>query len=321
MLSFDNIQEQIKLSVKEQIEKIGELDIYFKYLHYFPQPNKSYKSPFARDSTPSLRFRLDKSLNFKCFSSGKGGSCVQLVADLYSESYKQALIRIFNDFKTSSNVHSTPKIKTTDLFVRYDTEIQVELQSFNKADLDYWLQGNIDKKTLDFFDVKVAEKVWLDKGEGLKYIWNYTPKNPIFRYLVNGRYKCYKPLEPDKQYKWLGNMTSKDWQGFKQLPKTSKTLIITKSMKDIMVWYKMGYSATSPSSESQVIKPEVIKYFYTRFDNIYINYDFDDAGIFQSGKYDLPKIFTFDPNAKDVFDLTRKIGFEQAKTILLKQIK
>jgi hypothetical protein len=320
MFKFDKIKEQEKLSPKEIIQKIGEENIYFKYLGYYPEPNKKYKSPFSKDKTPSFAFKQFDSLIFKCFSTDKGGDCVKLVSELYNESYKDAIKRIIFDFKTGDTLPYESKILDSSKFVKHNTEIQVVLQPFNESDLRYWKQGNIDRDTLDFFNVKVAREVWLDKGEGFKYVWNYLPKNPIFRYLVNGRYKCYRPLEKDKSFKWLSNMTKKDWQGFNQLPDKNDVLIITKSMKDIMVWYKLGYPAVSPATESQVIKPEIFDYFYRKFDKIYLNYDFDQTGISKAMQYDVPKIFTFDDKSKDAFDLVKNIGFKNAKQKLIQQI-
>ena len=324
MLSFKNVKEQEQLSIQQKIERIGEMEIYFKYLHYFPQQNKHYSSPFSSDSTHSFSFRLVDKLIWKCFSTGKGGDCISLVAELHHESYKDAVKRILNDFEANNNVQSRKKVLASDRFTKYDTKIQVVLQDFFKTDLDYWLQGGITKATLDFFDIKCVKEVWLDKGEGFKFLWSYKKENPIFRYLINTRYKIYRPLEKDKQWKWLSTTKIQDWQGFKQLPRTGDILIITKSMKDVMVWYEFGYSAVSPCSESQQITKEVIDYFFTRFKRIYINYDYDIPGmtqmIYLKLEYGLPVIITSDVSNKDSFDLIKAKGFEYSKEFLTKQI-
>lgn len=324
MFSFKDVQENETLTTKEKIEKIGEMQIYFQYLGYFPQQNKHYSSPFSSDSTHSFSFKLGDSLMWKCFSTGKGGNCIQLVAELFNETFKDAVKRIFNDFEANNNVQSKKKVLASDRFTKYDTEIQVVLQDFSKTDLDYWSQGHITKKTLDFFDVKTVKEVWLDKGEGFKWLWSYSPSNPIFRYLINGRYKIYRPLEKDKQWKWLSTTKVKDWQGFKQLPKTGDILIITKSMKDVMVWYEFGFNATSPCTESQTITKEVIDYFFTRFKRIYINYDYDKPGmtqmIYLKLEYCLPIIITSDIENKDMFDLCAAKGQEFTKQLIKKQL-
>lgn len=324
MLSFKDVEEIQELTVKEKIEKIGEMQIYFKYLHFFPQQDKAYSSPFASDSTHSFRFKLLDSLMWKCFSTGKSGDCISLVSELHHESFKDAVKRILNDFKVHSNVQSEPKILATDKFVRYDTEIQVVLQDFSQSDLDYWYQGRIRRSTLDYFDVKATKQVWLNKGEGPKLIWTYRKDNPIFRYLINGRYKIYKPLEKDKQWKWLSTTKQCDWQGFDQLPATGEILILTKSMKDIMVWYEMGFPAISPCSESQTITSEEITYLRSRFKKIYLNYDYDKPGmtqmIYLKLEYGLPIIITSDVENKDSFDLVKAKGFEYSKEFLTKQI-
>jgi hypothetical protein len=324
MLNFKDVEETQRLSAKEHLERIGEVQIYFKYLGYFPEPFKKYSSPFSNDSTPSLSFHLGNNLKWHCYSTGKKGDYMDLVAELHRENYKDATLRILNDFKVHNNVQYEPKILATDKFVRYDTKIQVVLQDFSQSDLDYWYQGRIRRSTLDYFDIKVTKQVWLDKGEGPKLIWTYKKDNPIFRYLINGRYKIYKPLEQDKQWKWLSTTKQCDWQGFDQLPATGEILILTKSMKDIMVWYEMGFPAISPCSESQTITKEIIDYFYTRFKKIYINYDFDKPGMLQmlylKLEFGLPLVITSDIENKDVFDLTKAKGFEYSKQFLINQL-
>lgn len=324
MLSFKDVEEIKRLSAKEHLERIGEVQIYFKYLGYFPEPFKKYSSPFSNDSTPSLSFHLGNNLKWHCYSTGKKGDYMDLVAELHRENYKDATLRILNDFKVHSNVQSEPKILATDKFVRYDTEIQVVLQDFSQSDLDYWYQGRIRRSTLDFFNVKATKQVWLNKGEGPKLIWTYKRDNPIFRYLINGRYKIYKPLEQDKQWKWLSTTKQCDWQGFDQLPATGEILILTKSMKDIMVWYEMGFPAISPCSESQTITSEEVTYLKSRFKKIYVCYDYDKPGMLQMIhlrlEFGLPVIITSDMKNKDPFDQVKAKGFEYSKEFLTKQI-
>jgi len=324
MFSFKDTKEDEILTTKEKIDRIGEMQIYFRYLGYYPQQNKHYSSPFSSDTTHSFSFKLGDSLMWHCFSTGKGGNCIQLVSELHNESFKDAIKRIFNDFEPNNKVRNKSKVLASSFFTKYDTEIQVVLQDFSKTDLAYWSQGHITKKTLDFFNVKTVKEVWLDKGEGFKWLWSYSPTNPIFRYLINGRYKVYRPLEKNKEWKWLSTTKVKDWQGFKQLPKNGDILIITKSMKDVMVWYELGFSATSPCTESQTITKEVIDYFFTRFKRIYINYDYDKPGMTQmillKLEFGLPIIITSDIENKDVFDLVRAKGIEFTKNLITIQI-
>ncbi len=330
MFTFNEINEDSKLSVQEQLDKIGELNIYFKYLGYFPENDKAYKSPFARDSNPSFRFRLYDNLMWRCFSSGKSGNVIQLVSELYNETSKQATKRILNDFQTRSNVQSQPKIQVSDKFTRFTTEIQVVLRPFNAFDLDYWRRyTNANEEVLEFFNIKCCQEVWLFKGEfdlkGNKksnLTWIYKLNNPIFRYKFSDRYKVYRPLEINKQFKWLSTTKSTDYQGFRQLPKEGDTLVITSSYKDVVAWKSLGINAIAPTSESQNIPKEHLNYFYSRFTNIYCNYDSDNAGITACEKVGLPSLFVpLEEGVKDISDLMFTKGFEYTKSLMLKQIE
>lgn len=317
MFSFQSIHEESQLTPQEHIDRIGELHIYFKYLGYYPEANKAYKSPFSRDSNPSFRFKLLDCLMWKCFSTGKSGNVINLVAELFNITSKQAFIRILNDF-TGIKTQNQPKVQVTDRFTRYDTEIQVVIQDFNNSDLEYWKQyTNASEEDLEFFNIKACKEVWIKKELDWMWCWTYSKENPIYRYRFNNRYKCYRPKEFNKLYKWLSTTKAIDYQGFKQLPSKGDLLIITSSYKDVLAWYKVGYSAVAPSSESQIITQKHLDYFSSRFSKIVVNYDSDQAGKKASKKLDLPSIFIPEQESqKDISDLIANKGFEYSKKLM-----
>lgn len=54
-------------------------------------------------------------------------------------------------------------------------------------------------------------------------------------------------------------------------------MIITSSLKDVMVLYKMGFSAIAPQSENSYI--DDIQDFAARFDKIAVFFDADEPGL------------------------------------------
>ena len=142
------------------------------------------------------------------------------------------------------------------------------------------------------------------------------------------KFKIYRPYSKNKSAKWRTNTGLHDLQGWAQLPQYNDLLIITKSLKDVMVLYKLGYHAIAPGSESASLPVKIVDQLKERFKKIIILFDYDDGGL--NGASKLNNKFGFDKvfipyeykeihNAKDVSDFYKEFGKD--KTIkMLKQI-
>ena len=125
--------------------------------------------------------------------------------------------------------------------------------------------------------------------------------------------------------KWRGNLSSLDIQGFEQLPEYGDLLIITKSLKDVMVLYEMGYDAIAPPSESSEIPEVVIYNIKRRFKKILVIYDRDATGmrfarsIVNKWKFDFAFI-NKKYNTKDISDFVKAYSIDDAKRLLSKMI-
>ena len=82
--------------------------------------------------------------------------------------------------------------------------------------------------------------------------------------------KIYRPHSLTRKDKWRNNCGTYDLQGLAQLPDKGKLLIITKSLKDIMVLYEYGYTAVAPQSEHSSIPTSLMENLKGRFDKIII---------------------------------------------------
>ena len=147
----------------------------------------------------------------------------------------------------------------------------------------------------------------------------------MYAYKVYNNFKIYRPFA-DKYTKWRNNLTEYDIQGYAQLPSKGDTLIITKSMKDVMCLYEMGIPAISPSSESTFIPNDILEGLKKRFKRIIILFDRDNAGVKYLRKMSLKtglegllvhKKF----KAKDISDGIKANSFEEIKEWLYGEIK
>ena len=92
-----------------------------------------------------------------------------------------------------------------------------------------------------------------------------------------------------------------------------------------MVLYNMGYNAIATINEGTMIPEYIMNYLKSRWQNIYVFFDNDDAGINFAKrvheKYNLPYFYiprTY--KAKDISDLVAMKGYGYAEELMIKLI-
>lgn len=303
------------------LSKVSEYDIYAHYLGQF-KVGAIYNSPFRKDKNPSFGIyysKRTKQLLFKDHGTGECGNIVKFVS-LYTglTNYND----ILKDIVKQLNITTDTKLDSSKQYIpSSETVIGIVRQKFTPTDINYWSQFNISEKTLKKFNVN-SIKYYLCNGivKGI-----YKEDNPMYAYKVYNNFKIYRPFA-DKYTKWRNNLTEYDIQGYAQLPSKGDTLIITKSMKDVMCLYEMGIPAISPSSESTFIPNDILEGLKKRFKRIIILFDRDNAGVKYLRKMSLKtglegllvhKKF----KAKDISDAIKANSFEEIKKWLYGEIK
>lgn len=308
-------QQDAPITLDYILSKVTEYDIYARYIGQF-KIGFIYNSPFREDKNPSFgifRSRKSGKLLFKDHGNGECGDVIKFV-ELYTglTNYNDILNRIVTDMSITNNT----KLKSTKQYESKDTVIGVVRQDWTDVDKQYWSQFGITKETLTKFNV-FSIKYYLCDGivKGI-----YKNENPMYAYKVYDHFKIYRPLA-DKYTKWRNNLTPYDIQGYEQLPKKGDLLIITKSLKDVMCLYEMGYTAISPSSESTFLTPDVIDALKRRFKRILICFDRDIPGVKNMRKISLKTglngfLVHKKWKAKDISDAVKLNGFEIIKNWL-----
>lgn len=310
-----NKTKQDSITLEYILSKVTEYDIYARYIGQF-KIGFIYNSPFRKDKNPSFGiFHSRKSgrLLFKDHGNGECGDVIKFVG-LYTglTNYNDILHRI----KLDMSITNDTKLVCHREYESKDTVIGVVRQDWTEVDKKYWKQFGITTKTLKKFGVS-SIKYYLCNGI-VKSI--YKDENPMYVYKVYDHFKIYKPYA-DKYTKWRNNLTEHDIQGYEQLPKTGDLLIITKSLKDVMVLYEMGYNAISPSSESTFLPDDALKAILSRFKRVLVCYDRDIAGVRNMRKISQKtglKCFLVHRkfHSKDISDAVKNNGFETIKNWL-----
>ena len=301
------------------LSKVSELQIYQAYVKDI-KPGYIYNSPFRKDRNPSFGIfysNKTKRLLFKDHGTNECGDIIKFVSLMTNlTNYNDILNQIVTDLSVNDikkpNISIEPQVETIIGIVR---------QPFSDKDFAYWGQFGITKKTLTKFNV-FCTKYYLSNGivKGI-----YKEENPIYAYKVYDKFKIYRPLG-DKYTKWRSNLTTEYVQGYEQLPKTGDLLIITKSLKDVMTLYEMGYTAIAVNSESNFIPDAALEDVLKRFKRVLLLFDRDITGVRQMRKLSLKtglKGFLINKrfNAKDISDAVQLHGKEKIKEWLDKELK
>ena len=131
---------------------------------------------------------------------------------------------------------------------------------------------------------------------------------------------------PQSKLRFIGNISQKTIQGYKQLPKEGKLLIINKSMKDVCALSEYNIPAIAPQSETTFIQPNILEELKTRFKHIVVWFDTDIPGInaMRKLKKQYPEFhYFFIPrkyHAKDFSDFIKLHGKAEGKKLLLELI-
>lgn len=324
-------QFQQKITKDLILSKFSEEQIMEYYLN-IPVRKGLFRSPLRRDRQPTCSFYRNKSgtLIFKDFATGQHLNIFDVVQIIHNCNYFEALRIIANDLsivndktlhKNNGKINLNPiKIKDKEV-----SKIQIEIQDFTDNELKWWGRYGITLDILKKFNVYSCKHVFLNSN-----LFATSQQHcPIFGY-YGGKiqdnkekielWRCYFPKR--KTYRFVTNWPSKKIQGFNQLPKKGKLLVITKSMKDCLCLYSCGISACAPNSENLFISDKVLDDLKQRFKYIVVLYDND-----RPGQYNMAKIrkahpeliYTFIPKkygSKDISDFYKDHGRKETINLI-----
>jgi hypothetical protein len=322
-----NFQFETKVTKELILSRFSEEQIMEYYLKV-PIKHGLFRSPLRRDKQPTCSFYRNSSgyLIFKDFATGQHLNVFGVVEALFSCNYYEALKIIANDFgliKDNSITRNPGKINENPIKIedKEMSKIQVEIQDFTDLELKWWKKYGITLDILKKFDVYSCKHVFLNdqlfaKSQQHCPIYGYYGK----KYQGLELWRIYFPKRTS--FRFITNWSTKKIQGYDQLPKKGKLLVITKAMKDVMCLYSMGITAIAPNSETQFISDTVLKDLEERFENIIVLFDNDYTGItFMSKLKRLhPElIYTWIPRSygsKDISDYYKDHGRKETLNLI-----
>lgn len=313
----------------ELLRQVSDYEVFKRYLGIDFALGEMYKSPLRTEDRPSFNiFRHNKGeLIFKDFA-GDVGDCIKFVALLKNVNRQEAITIISAEFKLSNNEEKEREPYRPIIEERKKTLIDIREKLYSLSEITYWQQYGITGKTLNRFNVRSLSSFRINNSK-----WFYSNKNNlVFAYIFENGTKLYKPLD-NKGYKWITNCSNTLLQGYEQLPTAGGILIITKSLKDVMVLHELGIAAVAPHGEGMHLLPEIMDNLKKKFLRIVVLYDCDRAGYKASDiickKYNLSRFFInnnysiikhSNNDCKDISDFYQQNGRKETEKLLKRKL-
>ena len=319
------------LSTKNLVSRIEDIPSYWIFQYYLNIQEQltgqdiKINSVFNHnDKTPSFCIYVDKSImqyKFKDFSTGRSGSKIDLVMNLFNISFSDASIKIVDDYNQAMK-NGKVEFRTLKPEVKWQIDY-VQTRNWNDVDAKFWLSFNIGSSLLKEYNVKALDYYTMikDKPDGSEKMTFKKPNTYGYFNKDNKLIKIYQPLSSKhKFYNALDYM-----QAFDQLTYTQPYLVICSSLKDAMCLrsFKYNLEVLAPSSENSMIKPYVINNLKSKYKKVITLFDNDEAGKNAIDKY--AKAYNVQGCAlsicKDISDAVKKYGFDKVHAELKPLLK
>lgn len=300
------------LSESVLLEDIDEYEIYRYYLGFYPELRTGYSSPLRKgDESPSFSLFTNQSgiCEYRWKDSGinEHGTIFKLVKMLYGLSNQIEVIKRIRHDLTNGEV--LPQIRLSNRPKdKGSTIIKVKSKEWTEDALKWWFRYGITRSTLDYYNVTQVK--WFSMNGT-----QICPKKDelVFAYRELDLYQIYQPH--NLLFKFRNNYSDKIVLGFSQLKYEQDLLIITKSKKDVMMLYELGYESVSSRSESVVIPSPFLDYFDLKYKDKIMLYDNDGkegSSIYRSKRIYIP----LESGCKDISDYCLKYGKESGRKLI-----
>lgn len=309
----------------EILEEVDEYLLYCFYLKFNPEMRVRYRSPVRdpgnEDGNASWSMftntsRLNREYAWKDSGTGEYGDIFKLVQMVHRCKNKASAIELVKqDFLYGKGTElarqgiSAPKNVDP-------AHIRIKSRVFDHEDLTWWkARTGADEVILKYFNVS-----------RLRYYWMYdhqnTPSFPgdrAYAYRIYDHYQLYFPHR-DRDRRFRNDFTDAHVLGYCQLKFQSDILIITKSMKDIITLYMLGFEAISPRGEHTPIPEQCLEFLKTKYKHIFVL--FDNDGKHRGWSYPFPAIeIPLSTGQKDPSDHYLAYGSDSTKQLITDLIK
>ena len=251
------------------------------YRYFFGdfEVNQVYSSPLRKDYNPSFSIRQSQKGNLYWVDYGLADQeyfdGVGLVMAMYNITRQEAIQAIWSHLVRKEKYKI---VRNTKPKVKKKVPYEFLHSSLRPWELKYWEEHLVNEQLLNIYNVHSLNELTRDD----KLVMESVKGNPAYIYLWEENeeaFKSYRPLDKFND-KFRGQQNGMWIQGFENLPKQGRDVIIQSSMKDVLVLTSARYNTAAPQSEnSHRALLDKARELNNRFDRVHILFDADSPGI------------------------------------------
>jgi hypothetical protein len=292
------------------LERIPQEQIMEYYLNVPVQCKEKFRSPLREDKNPSCAFFYSKGgkLYFRDFSKAESLDCFDVASLVLNLDFRGTLRQVIQDFNLNGGTF-IPKDYShlnTEKYLSKVGSAKIEIVPVTDngkwcmwfEGMRFWDKVGVDMPTLRKYRVVQLQQA---RVNGVT-VYGHKASEPGFAYCFgDDKFKLYFPLSTGNRF--IQNTDA--IQGLEQLPESGDLLVVTKSMKDVMLFHDYGVPAVAPQSESFTFDDAVVEDWHKRFKRVVIVYDYDYTGVRFANKWRKKYgwEYAFVEGAKDISDL------------------
>lgn len=306
----------------EILNMIDQEKVYKSYIGITPRFNKKSLNTYRGEKDPSVSFWWNGNrLMMKDWTGWFTGDIISLTMFLFPLNYYQALNKLQDDFINNSNInYNTSNNRLLDR-TQENAKNQkrkvfgINPKKWSDKARDYWRQYFLEDSTVDKFQIHSVDRLFLNKD----IIYHNYKDDLCFGYyqgLNEFKEELWKIYWPEAEsMRFLTNITQ-DWlYGIPQL-RGLDSIVVTKSLKDVMCFYEHTVDSVSINSETSFPKFEIMQDTVSKYNNKFVLFDNDKPGIKATKDFlSLYKGIGFKPllipkesGTKDVSDFRKEYG-------------
>ena len=241
-------------------------------------------SPLRQDKKPSFALYSPNGIevNYIDFSNRDGGTIWTLLTKAWNCSYNEAKRKVFNDLGNKSLGTSVGIGNYLDRNVKVNSHIdlQCRVRDWKPHDLEYWGSYGIRLKWLKYANVyPISHKIIIKDNKS--YVFGADKYAYAYVEFKEGKVtlKIYQPFNTSG-YKWANRHDRSVISLWTKVPKLGDRVCICASLKDALcLWANTGIPSIAIQGEGYGISDTAIKDLKSRFKNVYICLDNDNAGL------------------------------------------
>ena len=271
---------------KAHIDRYGHLRLFEHLLGHEVRVGKTFTSPIRAERNPSFNvFRGRYGYRWKDFA-GESGTIYDLAMRMHAIDFKAAIDLLYGF--TGGEIPAVHTMKRP-MFIgpkKKGAVIECTYREWSEADTSFWLRWNIGLLVLLKYNVNSIEKASIRSSTGKVTELVHEVENPLYGIHINKKVKVYRPLNPNKKMKMLGNTGSDEVFGLEQAEMKGcrvRDIVLSGGNKDALAWICNGMGddllAVSMNSETTHIQEHVMLRISKCAERVWICYDNDTTGI------------------------------------------